>query len=231
MDQLREYYRTRLRVVVTLLVGLAILFRQLVEPSLPAEYRSAVLWAGSALVGAIFLVAEWFIRTCLWKFERRGLDFSGLWEGTAVYTSVEKPGERVEGASPLPSPARHTARIDQNCLGIQIEATGEPFVWYSVAMDISSKGLRYAYEISYRKTGFPRDHVIGYETTTAVEYGRSWFGRKRPVKLMGTFAHCAQGQAPVYRGTIVFDLADATAKKPPRNGQRGSAGRGKRSTT
>lgn len=206
MDLLHAYYRGRLKVAVGFIVTLAVLFRQFAQPEVPEAYQFAVRSIGSALVGVLFLTAEWFIRTHLWKYELRNVDFSGVWRGTTTYTALEKPGGGVKAGGSLPAPSEHKARIDQNCLRIQITATEKPFVWYSLSMDITSAGqLGYAYEVSYKTKGFPPE-AIGYEKMNVVEYGRPRLGKKRPVKLAGTFAHCAYGQAPVYRGTVEFEL-------------------------
>jgi hypothetical protein len=137
------------------------------------------------------------------------LNFSGRWQGKSTYTDNHLQSENLR-ADLVGSSVVHQARIEQNCLSIQLTpAVGEKYeVFQSTAVNLISKNkLVYAYEVRYKKqVGLPTDTTYGYEEVQVVDTeGRSNPGDKvRPSELRGWFAHCAKGQKPVYSGTVVF---------------------------
>jgi|ERR1035437_9385309 hypothetical protein len=219
METLRQYYRDRLKVWVGIIAAAAILYRVTVAPDVHLFFQShftsirpsLVDWVittiDSALAGVLFLCGEWFIRTKLWKWENKSLNFSGRWKGETSYDAVEKESVAVTAQGFKPFAKEHEVLIDQDCLSIAIKPTDQEFVsWYSIAMDMrSADQIAYAYDVTYKNPGFPPT-AIGYEEMNVTARRESYFGEGRPIKLSGRFYHCAQGTAPLYRGSVKFTL-------------------------
>lgn len=216
VETLRKYYTQRLVTLAVALAAGAVLATEVVLPWLtrtlaPDNFLIDVagfLTSRPAFVG-VMLLGELGIRKTLWRLERPQLDFSGQWEGETTYTKV-RLGKVADHA---PFASRHLVLIEQDALSAKLApAPGTDFVnWGSLAFEIVDKDtVRYAYTVNYSdSTRFP-DRAIGYEEMSVTRRDR----RKRPNELTGFFAHCAQGQEPVYSGTVVFRRK--TAKAPAR---------------
>jgi hypothetical protein len=224
MSELRTYYVSRIRILVILIVAYALAVELVPGRLERTEIPAWTFWIAGHLnsgpvVGILFLLGEWLIRNKLWRVERPGLVFEGDWNATTTYEDAEKG----PGIVPMQLPhtaADHIVRFTQSCLHIGVApSAADPFVaWHSVAADLASDdtkiSVRYAYVVTYaqemRLRGFPPE-AIGYEAITAVESE----GNGRPKKLAGTFAHCARGQYPVYRGTVTLTRVVRTSPASP----------------
>jgi hypothetical protein len=228
MQELRDYYGARLKAWIGVIVALAILYQTSAVPKLnnltkgmvsagsPTHHILAVILrflvknGSSLIVGGMYLFGEAFIRTTLWKLERPHLNFSGSWRAETTYTTVEKETTAVTAKGFQSFASSHDVRIAQDCLSISIEPTARAFAsWQSIAMTILEQGgIGYAYRVSYDNSqdpDFPPD-AIGYEELSVIDSRRLKFPfwREAPHALSGTFAHCARGAAPIFRGTVKF---------------------------
>lgn len=162
-------------------------------------------------VAALFLFAERAYRTHLWKLVYPELDFSGVWKGSTTYERRQIP---VNGATAefVPFEAPNDVLLKQDCFSISVLPTVSPTQtgsWRSLVAGLGEgPSVRYAYLVDYGgKEGFPHE-AIGYETLSVVgpEEG------SRPRRLSGSFSHCARGQAPVYSGSVAFELRGGSRK-------------------
>ncbi|HEY2235044.1 MAG TPA: hypothetical protein VGK01_16355, partial [Candidatus Angelobacter sp.] len=155
------------------------------------------------MIGFFFLAGEWLIRTRLWKLEKPWLNFSGLWEGETKYQVMEKGSDKIDPQTFQPFSSKHEVKIEQDCFSISIKPTDKTFAtWYSITMTVrNAEEVAYAYEVKYadETPRFPAK-AIGYEQMSVTLRKKGWFGirKDRPIRLSGTFAHCAEGQTPVY---------------------------------
>jgi len=225
VEELRGFYRGRLKLLVLFIVVCVIGYRFTVEPRLLATVISwqphvsswasnVVKWLDSALAGLLFLGGEWLIRKRLWRFERPDLDFSGEWFGISIYETMEVESTPGAAATFQPFVREHSVRIEQDCFDISIATTGQGYLaWGSLAMTFITgdpKPLRYVYEVNYGKTEqFPRTSH-GYEEMKVAARRPMRFGREQPIRLTGEFYHCT-GQKPAYSGSVIFRRVDAGA--------------------
>ncbi|HEY2360540.1 MAG TPA: hypothetical protein VGK36_05460 [Candidatus Angelobacter sp.] len=219
MQELRDYYRKRLKWMLAPIVSFAILYRQFAVPAIHNWYHSHGFTFGeswlegaySLMIGFFFLAGEWLIRTRLWKLEKPWLNFSGLWEGETKYQVMEKGSDKIDPQTFQPFSSKHEVKIEQDCFSISIKPTDKTFAtWYSITMTVrNAEEVAYAYEVKYadETPRFPAK-AIGYEQMSVTLRKKGWFGirKDRPIRLSGTFAHCAEGQTPVYRGNVTFQF-------------------------
>jgi hypothetical protein len=198
--ELRSYYAKRLAMFS---VGLAVLLLILerIDPANISGWRLILfrtLTSRPAIV--IYMVlGELLIRKKLWKLEKPSLNFQGFWSGHTTYGVVQV------GHSKVPFVSTHFLQINQDCLmlGIGPPTSDEHVNWGSLAQELAEGNtLRYAYWANYGKLDpqkFP-EHAKGYVEMRVTQYD----GKKKPKILTGQFWHCAEGQCPVYSGTVVY---------------------------
>ena len=208
MNELHSYYRTRVTglavgIALAALLGPTVLYPWLVglvgiNHWLPQSMK--VITSRLALV-CYLAGGEWLIRKHLWRFERKEWDFKDVWEATTFYTNTPI------GAAPVPFESSHKVRIEQDALFMKIAPTeGEHYInWGSLALQLIDKDkVVYAYWVKYRNDErFPKEGITvkGLEEMDVTE--RDSDGR--PIRLTGTFAHCPEGQSPVYTGRVEFN--------------------------
>jgi hypothetical protein len=204
MNELIKYYSARL---VQLAIGVAVFVVAIDQVLLPWLTQTYPTWTPIArmlelLTARLSIVAylaggEYLIRKHLWKWERPEFDFSGMWDAETTYTKVQL------GSGTVPFSSKHEVRIEQDCLSVRIAPTvGTGFVnWGSLALEVSEGNtLRYAYWVNYSdRDRFP-ERTRGYEEMKVTNYNAGG----RPSLMTGVFFHCAEGQSPVYSGTVEF---------------------------
>jgi hypothetical protein len=214
MDNLKDYYVNRIKELVVIIAMLSGTISSQVIPILTQEYASdsIIMWAirvitSTAAFSALFIICENFIRNKLWKMENPEYDFSGKWVGTSIY-------EIVEGDGPPPKPLVCELNVEQDCLSSKLSPVkGGPYAsnWGSIAfeIDLDKEGLSYAYYANGLSEAYypsctndrlPTQQIKGLEETKVIKRDE----KKRPLELSGTFSHCAQGQKPLYRGTVNY---------------------------
>lgn len=208
MDELRRFYtKWLLTVAVALAIGTH-LMASYVIPDLEKKYSTghwtvvlaSVVMSRPVLLGLI-IVAEWLIRTKIWrlKWVHPELDFAGTWDAVSTYTDVHV------GTGTVPREVTHTARIAQDCLTIRLlPASGEQFVRFeSTAVNLfDAHRLVYSYYVKYHSVPGSPDETYGYEELSA---GGEYDEQGRPKVLNGWFSQCARkGQTPLYSGRVVF---------------------------
>jgi len=204
MNELIRYYSARL---VALAIGVAVFvvaIDQVFLPWLTSNYPTwtiasktlELLTARLSIVGYL-AAGEYLIRKHIWKIENPEFNFSGMWDATTTYVQAHV------GAGPVPFSSTHEVRIEQDCLAVRIAPTmSTGFVnWGSLALEIAEgHTLRYAYWVNYNdRLRFP-EKARGYEEMRVTQYD----DKRRPNLMTGVFFHCAEGQAPVYSGTVEF---------------------------
>jgi hypothetical protein len=161
------------------------------------------------VIGGLFLLCEKTIRETLWRLAYPELDLNGIWSGETTYN--RRHIDAAGGTSPFtPFSRNNDVLLKQDCLGISVGATKAPGpdevgAWYSLAAELSDDKegpvVQYLYYVNYGDMeGFPHE-AKGYE---ALRVLNSTAG-VRPAHVHGEFAHCAQGQIPVYSGTVKFE--------------------------
>lgn len=144
---------------------------------------------------------ECLIRKHLWRLERKEFDFKDVWEATTFYTAAPI------GVAPVPFKSSHKVRIEQDALFMKIAPTeGEHYInWGSLALQLIDKDkIVYAYWVKYRNDErFPNEGITvkGLEEMDVTERDSD----ERPIRLTGNFAHCPEGQSPVYTGRVEFN--------------------------
>ncbi len=217
MDRLRSFYWKSLTATIpTIVFAFNVFYMKYFEPmviKLTADSLSPEVLSKAEpfLLSALLLCVEYFLRKQAWKLFYQSINFNGKWAATTTYEFVEK-GDAIttEGELKPAFPRGHDVLIVQDCLSIRIAPTGGAFPgWSSLAMDLQgSDELVYAYKVNYKKGGseqpsFP-DHATGCEEMSVTDRYPSIFGEIRPRVMEGKFAHCAKGQVPVYRGSVIF---------------------------
>jgi hypothetical protein len=204
MNELIKYYSARL---IHLAIGVAVFVVAIDQAVLPWLTKSAPTWVLIAktlalLTSRLSIVAylaggEYLIRKHLWKWEKPAYDFSGMWDAETFYTK-----DHV-GTGIVPFSSKHEVRIEQDCLAVRIGPTmGLGFVnWGSLALEIAEGNtLRYAYWVNYSDLARFPVRAKGYEEMKVTNYDTNG----RPERMTGVFFHCAEGQSPVYSGTVEF---------------------------
>jgi len=212
-NKLARYYRSALSKFVWLIavfgaaINLAIrwLSEQLGPDSLLVDALGSLLSFG--VIAGLFLLAEKQIRTRLWRLAYPELDLTGKWSGATRYE--KRPIPEISGSKDdfVPFERPNDVLLEQDCLDISVAAAVAPSStgsWYSLASEFevlkTGPTVRYAYRVDYGgAAGFPHE-AIGYETLSVVEPTLG----VRPIRLSGSFSHCARGQTPVYSGSVAF---------------------------
>jgi hypothetical protein len=205
MSELRKFYIKWLTSVALFLALGAQFVAATVIPWIGQVY-SPNHWSVTALtflvsrpvLFALIAAAEFIIRKKLWRWLHPEFDFCGMWDGVSTYTNVHV------GPGPTPSPVKHDARIEQDCLSIRlIPAKADRFVRFesTAANLIEAHKLVYSYNVVYKgDDAFPIE-TYGYEEMSPVEHD----SKGRPQVLNGWFAHCVRPeQKAAYSGTVVF---------------------------
>lgn len=200
MNELKKFYTAWLR-VTTIGIGF---FCALIAANLPGiPTRVAV---SGVTLGLMFVVAEWFIREKMWRWRifHCLLNFEGIWNCVTYYEEVEIRNAKLsESFKPYPKP--YDAVIEQDTRQIRISSSqgSEYKGWKSLMMDATSSGVAYAYTVEYAASSQLKGKPTGYEKLS-VQQREPDTKSGLPILLVGTFAHCADGQDEVYRGTAVF---------------------------
>lgn len=204
MNELHSYYKTRL-IGLAIVIALASFFLpSKIFPLLASKFGddhwvlTAIGFLASRPAIVIYLATgEWFIRKRLWKIEKREFDFDGVWEGITTYSNA------AIGHAKVPFTSEHQVRIEQDSIFLKIAPTeGNDYVnWGSLALQLVDKDtIIYAYWVKYGLSEKFPEEARGLEEMHVT--GRDEKGR--PIKMTGTFAHCPEGQEPVYSGTVEF---------------------------
>ena len=200
MNDLRNYYRTRLAGLAVAVALLAVFISEMAVPCFTdGLLAKTVMWFTSRPAIVVFLVlGELAVRKVLWRIERAEFDFTGKWEGETRYTTVHV------GSAFVPFSVSHSVKMEQDCLSFALAPTSaKPFInWGSLALQLVDKDtLRYAYWVTYSNDSrFPEGTVFGYEEMRVTLRDT----RRRPLEITGEFFHCVQGQVPVYSGNVTF---------------------------
>lgn len=204
MTTLSQYYTTRFTQLAIVMALAAVLVPNVLLPFIKSRCGddSVFVAAANALTSRVAFVVvmaagEVLIRKIGWKLENREFDFAGDWTGTSTYTHVHV------GTGNVPFDSTHDVRIEQDALTFRLApAPGSVYVnWNSLALELVDKDtIRYAYRVRYSaRDRFP-EKANGYEEMRVTKRDQ----KNRPVELTGEFAHCAEGQVPVYSGTVKF---------------------------
>jgi hypothetical protein len=204
MNELYTYYKTRLIAWAIVIALAAFLLPAKVVPLIDGwigkEHCGSILagiLASRPMIVLYLVVGEWFIRKRLWKIEKKEFDFDGLWKGVTTYSKVPI------GYAEVPFTSEHQVRIEQNSVSLKIAPTeGNDYTnWGSLALQLVDKDtIIYAYWVKYGKSDKFPEQARGLEEMHVTERDN----KGRPVKMTGTFAHCPEGQEPVYSGTVEF---------------------------
>ena len=199
MQELQRFYRTSLRILVLVVIAVVLFAPTLIAAFGKDHIIAKVLDLLTSRFSVILptIAGEWCIRKVLWKRLKPELDFAGEWAGTTTYDTAY-----LQPAS-TPFDRQHDVRIEQDCLSISLApAKGESYIhWGSLAFELFDKDtVRYAYWVKYSDSAKFPDKAIGYEEMHVT--GRD--SRLRPTELTGEFHHCANGQGPIYSGTVKF---------------------------
>lgn len=200
MYKLNKFYITWLR-ATTIMIGFLSAF---VAANLPGLVTKVVV--SGATLGSLFVAAEWFIREKMWRLNwfHQVLDFEDDWQCVTFYEVVETRDEERRNSFQRHH-VYHQAKIEQDTKKIEIRSShGQQFKsWKSLMMDLQDDGIVYAYSVEYTDKSDLKGNATGYEKLSVLQREPEAKTGK-PVLLFGTFAHCAEGQPEVFRGTAVF---------------------------
>jgi hypothetical protein len=196
MKILATFYVNMLRSVAVVLGLMSAYVVQLA----PAQIHKVVV-SGSVL-GGLFLLAEWLIRTKIWRIGLlyRKLDFKDNWRCVTFYEVERSPqGSSTEFKT---FHTIHDAVINQDSRDIRIAASAGGIYkrWESIMMTTTeSGGVAYTYGVDYADNTLSR----GYEDLSVIQrFPNDESGK--PILMIGTFSHCIQDGKAAYRGTAVF---------------------------
>jgi len=208
MKELRKYYTSRMITLAVILVVASVSISYFI-PNLTSTYGETCwfvivlkyLISRPAIVGYMtgghFLINNW-----LWAIEKPELDFRGIWNGKTTYERNHQGKTNVD----LPFSKDHIVKIKQTCLNIELSPTESDVFknWGSLAVNLSDEyTIQYAYWVNYADTTLFPSKAKGYEELKVVNSTNPT--SKKPMKLTGVFYHCAEGQKPVYSGSVDFD--------------------------
>jgi hypothetical protein len=233
MDKLRDFYRTTTATCAVLLAVAAVYLVHTVEPYVSHQFGTGrvpttvfKLLTSSTCFALLFALAEWLVRTMVWRWRYPQWDYSGVWIGITTYEKVMVPSERVkpQGFRAFRSP-HPTEIVQDDCMSIAIGRKDSPDFasWHSLACNLDADGdLEFAYAVEYKERGtgtFP-DSAVGYEKMSVAQLATpkrrlplpEFLRGKTPIRMVGTFAHCAFDNKPVYRGSTIFVRKDYVAE-------------------
>jgi hypothetical protein len=157
-----------------------------------------------AVIGFIFRVIEKFVRTKLWKYAYPELDFSGKWVGKTIYDVMQIASFEKTPKDHKVFFINHEIIFIQDCLSISIGPTVADHYsggWKSYAATLGNSDIQYAYCVRYNASDLFPSEAFGFERLNVIDPKDG----NPPVKMSGSFAHCAWGQTPVYSGTVSFE--------------------------
>jgi hypothetical protein len=213
-DVLFRYYRqslSRVIPVIALAVGALIAFGWSPKTNQLFDKVIAII-TSTAAIGGLFLMFEKLVRVRLWRIAYPEFDFEGRWSGHTNYLSVYG-GSTMTNQGFCAFSTVHDIQFEQDCLSIRVVYDeSEAFLgWNSTLATIFNEGgrtgLRYAYEVTYRK-GKNTDYRLPDKSSGLEELfvvGPK-VGRK-PSRVTGTFSHALSGSTPMYSGTVEFTRA------------------------
>lgn len=208
MSGLRKRYIECLRILTGIIVVLALVAHKALEPN--KELQEYITSSASLL----FLVGEWAIRRRIWKYTNPRVYLDGEWYGVSVFEGVEL-GAHPASAPFLPPSVAYKVLFEQDCLSISIAPTGaEHFVnWASDSLSVDDNGnIVFSYHVRY-SNGLPPAEATGIERMDVVERD----SRGRPTIMRGTFAQCARGFYPVFRGRVEYRRGKFSASPTARD--------------
>jgi len=206
-SELYTYYLKRFSALALGVALFAALVPSVVVPFISSNFGDEsyllvpIEWLSSRIALVVYLVAgEWLIRNRLWQFEMAEFDFQGVWNATTHYSNAALTlGRSHESFS-----SSHQAIITQDCVQIEISPTesGGYLNWGSSSIRIEDRNtLIYSYWVNYQDdVRFP-DRAQGVERLKVVKRDQ----KGRPIRMSGTFSHCAEGQSPIYYGRVEFE--------------------------
>lgn len=217
-NKLIRYYRSALSKGVWIITFFGV-YLALIAEILVDKLGEDSIWVdlirsglSMCVIATLFLLFEKQVRTRLWKLAHPELDISGIWKGETTYQVQEINKKGCHSDDYKPEISSHEIRFSQDCLNLKVEPTvaeNYPGAWFSLVAGFGKDQIRYAYQVNYGNTPNRPDSAVGYEELNIIETDAG----QRPIKLAGTFSHCAGGQRPVYSGTVSFHR-DVSTEKP-----------------
>lgn len=214
MEKLHNFYTNWLR-ITAVIIGMASVY---IVSNTPPSFHKIVV--SGLTIGVLFLGMEWVVREKLWRlsiFHRR-IDYEDTWKCVTFYEAVETEDTEFKNSFKTYHKT-HEAKIEQDAKTISIQSSsGKAYnYWKSLLMNFDDDEISYAYSVDYSSNDIELEgSATGFEKLSVRQrFPNSKSGK--PILLCGTFAHCAEGQPHIFRGTAVFcsskHLADIMVKK------------------
>ena len=214
MNELKDFYKTSLRLTCLLLIAFVIYSKSIIEIISLKENPIILIVkiaTSSIVVTFLFIIIELIIRKQVWKlpFIHRNKNFDGVWLGITLYDEKYTLNTLKENFDNFTS--KHTVNIKQDCLTFIIEPSPSKDYtsWSSLTAELKDNNeINFTYEVQYLKSINLMGNVVGFSKMKVTQKTKT----NLPIVLIGKFSHFLEPNQPLYKGVTVFLRKDKLDK-------------------